>query len=99
MVLHHLLYQEQLADFQTQQLRQLVMLQAEPGLSQLLQLSIMRQEIILHKTEPLLLKITKHLLRVCMQMHRQFKSMVVKMQKLLIMVKFTFLLRQNLALI
>ena len=60
MVLQHLLYQEQLVDFQVQQLRQLVMLQAELDLSQLLLLNIMHQEITLHKTEPLLLKIIRH---------------------------------------
>jgi len=51
-VLHHLLYQEQLVVFQTQQLQHSVMQLAELGLNQLLQLSIMHQEIILHKTEP-----------------------------------------------
>ena len=99
MVLQHLVCQEQLVVFQVQQLQQSVMLQAELDLNQLLQLSIMHQEITLLKTERLLLKITKHLLRVCMQMHRQFKSMVVKMQKLLTMVKFIFQSRQNLVLI
>ena len=99
MVLHHLLYQEQLVDFQVQQLQQSVMLQAELDLNQLLQLSIMHQEIILHKTGRLLLKITRHLLKVYMQMHKQFKFMVVKMRLVLTMVKFIFLLKQNLVLI
>ena len=89
-------YQEQLADFQVQQLQQLVMQLAELDLSQSLQLSITHQEIILHKTEQLLLKITKHLLRVYMQTHRQFKFMVAKMLLFQTMVKFTFLLRQSL---
>ena len=63
MVLQHLLYQEQLVDFQVQQLQQSVMLQVELDLNQFLQLNIMHQEIILHKTERLLLKITKHLVK------------------------------------
>ena len=99
MVLQHLVCQEQLVAFQVQQSQRSVMLQVELGLSQLLLLSITHQEITLLKTEPLPQKITKHLLRVYMQTHSQFKSMVVKMPKLLTMVKFTYLLRQSQALI
>ena len=58
--LQHLLCQEQLVDFQVQQLQQSVMLQVELDLNQFLLLSTMHQEIILHKTEQLRLKITKH---------------------------------------
>ena len=43
--LHHLLYQEQLVDFQVQQLQQSVMQMAELDLNQFLQLNIMHQEI------------------------------------------------------
>ena len=99
MVLQHLLYQEQSVDFRVQRLQQSVTLRAELGLNQLLRLSTMHQEIILHKIERLLLKITKHLLKDYMQTHRQFKFMVAKMLPYLTMVKFTFLLKQNLVLI
>ncbi len=46
--------------FSSATITQSVMLQAELDLNQLLQLSIMHQEIILHKIERLLLKITRH---------------------------------------
>ena len=99
MVLQHLHYLALLVDSQVQRLQPIVMLQAELDLNQLLQLSIMHQEITLLKTERLLLKITKHLLRVYMQTLSRFKYMVAKMLKLLTTVKFIFQSRQNLALI
>ena len=81
MVLLHLLYQEQLVDFQVHQLQQSIIRLAELDLNQFLQSSILHQEIKLHKTGRLLHNIIRDMNAIIIQIHKKIKVIGEDMQR------------------